>query len=180
MWMQTYTGKIVYPSALTADVICLEDIAHALSMLCRYNGHCNSFYSVAEHSVRMSEHFIDYHDAMWALLHDASEAYLSDMPTPLKRQMPIYKKIEESTQRVIAKKFDLDWPMPEVVHYADLRMLMTEKRDMMGPAPKDWEINVAPFHEPIRETWRPKRAKFRFIEKYKILRAMRDSYEKDE
>src|SRR5438128_12538670 len=81
-WMQTYTGRAFYPLDPRLDDICIEDIAHALSMLCRYGGQCQEFYSVAEHSVLMS-YAVNPQHALWALLHDATESYMGDLIRPL-------------------------------------------------------------------------------------------------
>jgi hypothetical protein len=93
-WMLTASGQQFRPTAPDPALVRVTDIAHALSHLCRYNGHVRSFYSVAEHSVLMARHFIarrDYPLARWALLHDGSEAYLGDVIRPLKKALPDYK-----------------------------------------------------------------------------------------
>jgi hypothetical protein len=83
-WMQTFTGRAFYPLDPRPEDIDPVDIAHALSLICRYGGHSSRFYSVAEHCVLMS-HAVAPEHALWALLHDATEAYLGDMIRPLKR-----------------------------------------------------------------------------------------------
>ncbi len=85
-WIQTYTCKKLYPLSPRMEDICIEDIAHSLSMLCRFTGHCKRFYSVAEHSILVS-YFCDPADRRHALLHDGSEYGLTDLPTPLKRML---------------------------------------------------------------------------------------------
>jgi 5'-deoxynucleotidase YfbR-like HD superfamily hydrolase len=104
-WIQTYSGIKMHPLSPTEEEISIEDIAHALSNLCRFTGHCNKFYSVAQHSVLVSVYSPrDY--AMWGLLHDASEAYLNDIARPIKisDEYNTYRKIEENLMKVIAKK----------------------------------------------------------------------------
>ena len=93
-WIRVRSGRTVNPLTATPEDIELEDIAHALAMMCRFNGHSEIFYSVAAHSVMVSylmaaslhsQNVSDPALVMWALLHDAAEAYLADIPTPLKR-----------------------------------------------------------------------------------------------
>ena len=93
-WIETYSGKQFYLDGTDTDSIVIEDIAHALANLCRYNGHTNRFYSVAEHSVLVS-YAVPKEYALWGLMHDASEAYLSDIPRPFKAMIANYKTMEE-------------------------------------------------------------------------------------
>src|SRR5690349_636686 len=111
-WMQTFTGRQFYPLDPRLDEIDPLDIAHALSMICRYGGHTKHFYSVAEHCLLMS-HAVAPEYALWALLHDATEAYVGDMVRPLKHHMPDYRQIEDNLMEVIAERFGLSgWTMP--------------------------------------------------------------------
>jgi hypothetical protein len=111
-----------------------DDIAHALSLLCRYNGHVDRFYSVAEHCILMS-HAVPEEDALWALLHDATEAYVGDMIRPLKRSMPEYRAAEDRVMAAIATHFGLVGPMPASVKDADNRILLTERAALMSAVP---------------------------------------------
>ena len=136
--IQTYTGKHVDPFNLRPEQIDIQDIAHSLSLQCRFNGHCKEFYSVAEHSIRVSN-ILPAEFKLWGLLHDATEAYLGDIITPIKKELCVFgplgddslKIIEEWAAKVIAQKFGLVWPMPEEVHHADRVLLATEFRDLM-------------------------------------------------
>jgi hypothetical protein len=92
-WIQTYSGRQFWPLDPRVEDVHLEDIAHALSNVCRYTGHVREFYSVAEHSVHVSWS-CEPEDALWGLLHDASEAYLADMARPVKQNMPVYVAAE--------------------------------------------------------------------------------------
>lgn len=147
-WIQTFTGRKFEPLDPDPAAIVVEDIAHALSLHCRFNGHCRVFYAVAEHSVRVSRQ-LSGNDALWGLLHDASEAYLSDVPKPLKQNLPDYRAAEAHLMRAIAQRFDLSWPIPEAVHAADATLLATERRDLMADAPDDWGLRASPLDEPI-------------------------------
>lgn len=111
-YFQTYSGIIIYfDDILTEDKIKLQDIAHSLSLLCRFNGQCKHFYSVGEHSINCLKiaDSLGYDDdlKLYTLLHDASEAYLGDVVTPLKKQLIEYKMYEKSFQNVIFKRFGL-------------------------------------------------------------------------
>jgi 5'-deoxynucleotidase YfbR-like HD superfamily hydrolase len=135
-YIQTHTGlafSLIPDDTIWNDQrdIRIEDIAHALSHLCRFTGHTRTFYSVAEHSVRAS-YEVPPHLALDALLHDATEAYLGDVSSPLKSLLPDYRKIEDMLSRRIAIVFGTTWPMLPEVKHADLVMLATEKRDLMG------------------------------------------------
>lgn len=128
--MQTHTGRVVDLSRFSEEDICVEDIAHALSQIIRFTGHAKVPYSVAQHSLLVAEIAPPEH-RLWALLHDASEAYLGDVASPLKTLLPQYRELEEKFQKVIAGRFGLPWPIPEEVKHADRVALMTEKRDLL-------------------------------------------------
>lgn len=133
--VQTRNGHAFDPKIKKIDVIELDDIAHALSNICRYSGHCSEFYSVAEHSVLVSrivrKLWPDDIQAIWAgLLHDATEAYVGDMTTPLKILMPQFMDIENKIAEDVAEKFKIQWTKQttERVKVADLTALSTEAR----------------------------------------------------
>ena len=143
-WVQTYTGKQFFPLAPDVDSICIEDIANSLGKICRFNGHTICFYSVAEHSVYVSRS-VSYENAMWGLLHDASEAYLIDMPRPLKPVLNGYKEIEARVCKCIAAKFGLCWPMPEEIKEIDTRILHDESLQVMSKKPRTWpQLHLPP------------------------------------
>ena len=147
-WIQTYTGRKFFPLTDEPGEIDLRDIAHSLALQCRYNGHCRQFYSVAEHSVRVS-HILPFEDAAWGLLHDAAEAYVSDLPRPLKLTVPDFRAAEDRLIRLIAETFGLPWPMPHSVHHADEVLLATEARDLMAPFADDWHLKASPLAETV-------------------------------
>lgn len=130
-FMQTFSGRKFWPLDPRSDEVHIEDIAHALSMQCRYGGHCTRFYSVAEHSVLMARTFANRDLALWALLHDAAEAYVADVPRPLKRFLPGYKEAENKVMAAICDRFGLPHEMPERVKYADECILADEIRQAM-------------------------------------------------
>ncbi len=128
----TWTGASVDPLDLHPDGIDIDDIAHALSMLCRFNGHCAKFYSVAEHSVLVSQLCPpDY--AMAGLLHDATEAYIADVPRPLKAQLPDYVIAENRASLAIASRFGLPEIFPAAIRQADDAALEMEMSAILVP-----------------------------------------------
>ena len=150
-WIQTYTGKKVHPFNLKIEDIDIEDIAHSLALQCRFNGHVKEFYSVAEHCCRVSDICPPYLKA-WGLLHDASEAYLCDLPTPLKNEFPEYRDLERVLLRVLSTRYILFnlFPMErmrEIKEY-DLILLATEGRDLLNKCETDW---LKDFPEPLPE-----------------------------
>ncbi|MHB8619055.1 MAG: HD family hydrolase [Chloroflexota bacterium] len=112
------------------------DIAHALSSICRFGGHCRTLYTVAQHSLLVSA-LCPPEYALCGLLHDATEAYgMLDIPAPLKHQpvMAGYRYAEHRLGQVIAERFALPWPIPEAVHVADRQVVAAELRDLMSCA----------------------------------------------
>lgn len=127
--IQTYTGRTVDVLNLKPEDIDIEDIAWALSHLCRYTGHYPRFYSVAQHSVLVSLNCPQEH-AMWGLLHDASEAYLADISAPLKRTSLFegYRRAEQQALLAVAEAFSLPPEIPEIVHVEDKAAGVFERR----------------------------------------------------
>jgi len=137
-WMQTAAGRAFWPLDPRTEEVNADDIAHALSHQCRFAGHVREFYSVAEHCVRVSVLIEKLGGCAWeqlaGLLHDASEAYLVDLPTPVKRSMPDYDRFEREVEACVEERFGLPPGSirSAIVKDADLVMLATEKRDLMG------------------------------------------------
>jgi uncharacterized protein len=152
----------------SADV-CLGDIAHHLSNLCRFTGAVRSFYSVAQHTVLVSL-YCDPADALWGLLHDSSEAYLVDVPRPLKHapEFAFYREVEERATKAIMSSFQLPHARPASVSVADARILATEARDLMAPLHPDWRVMASPYARVIRPL-PPESARAMFLARYKML-----------
>lgn len=167
-WIGTYTGKTFQPFEPRVADVSIGDIAHALSMICRWAGHTSSFYSVAQHSVLMAAKAPPAL-AMQALLHDAPEAYLGDIPRPLKRHMASYVAAEAAVWEVIAKAFDVPEAMHPVVKALDDAILVDERRTLMAPgldyglAGPGLGITIVP--------WAPARAESEFLGMFWQLRA---------
>lgn len=136
-WLQTYTGKAFFPFDPRPEDIDIEDIAHALSHQCRYGGHTSRFYSVAEHCVILSTK-VEPQYALAALMHDCAEAYLVDIPRPVKYSLVGYKELEVLVEKAIAAKFNLQYPWPEQVMAFDTRMIRDEGNELMGGGVNDW------------------------------------------
>ncbi len=147
----------------------IEDIAHALSNLCRFTGHVREFYSVAQHSVLVSQ-IVPPQDALAALLHDASEAYITDISKPLKPHLGGYAEIETRIMEAVLQAFGLPTCLPDSVKRADLILLATEKRDLM-PAHEDWELTRdLPRLQEIIVPLPPRAARARFMDRFHQLR----------
>lgn len=138
-YISTFTGKHFDFINICAEDISIEDIAQGLSNECRFAGQIDSFYSVAQHSVYVSQ-IVPPEYALEALLHDAAEAYCKDLPSPLKALLPSYKAIESAVQKVITDKWNLPTALSDIVHYADLTMLATERRDLDVDGKNPWTI----------------------------------------
>lgn len=132
----TYTGTRVHYPFVNPQEIIITDIAHALSMQCRFTGHLHEMWSVAQHSLCVAELVPDEHKKQ-ALIHDATEAYLCDIPTPFKVLMPDYQRIEDELWELIAARFNVPKKLHPSVKEADRIMLMTE-RDLFNPNNRGW------------------------------------------
>lgn len=129
-WIQTKTGKKFYPLDPRIEDIDIIDIAWSLSNQCRYNGHSKRFYSVAEHSCYVSM-YVDKEWALEGLLHDAAEAYISDVPAPIKPYLVGYKEIEIKLEEIIANKFCLAYPWDDNIKRIDCAILGDEQEQLM-------------------------------------------------
>lgn len=162
----TASGALVDPIRLLPEDVNPEDVAHALSHQCRFTGHTREFYSVAEHSVRVTRWVQgeggSVEEQKCALLHDASEAYLVDLPKPMKQDSYFGKSFrgaETRAMNAIADRFGLPRALPELVKVADLVLLATEVRDLMPQhrAFEKWKV-FEPVPEQIKP-WRPLKAR---------------------
>lgn len=138
-YLCTYTGRHFDYQNITPDNIHIEDIAHALANIPRFNGHTSYFYSVAQHSLLVSR-LVAPEIALDALLHDAAESYLCDIPSPLKKLLPDYQRIEAQVHAAICKKFNISAQTPPAVKHADLIALATEKNWFGIDGVRDWLI----------------------------------------
>lgn len=151
--IRTFTGKVFDLKLLDPESICIEDIAHALAHTPRFGGHLEKHYSVAQHSVLVA-FACSSDNRLAALLHDASEAYIGDMPSPFKKMMPEYKVIEEKLMSVIAEKFGFQVPLPQEVKRLDREYLNIE-----------WSCLVMKEYK-ILEYWTAEEAEKEFLNLY--------------
>ena len=170
-WVETYTGKkfrFMNPSPEDIDIV---DIAHALSMTCRFGGHCKKFYSVAEHSIHVSVLVAGSAKiALSGLLHDAAEAYLSDICAPVKGFLPRYKEIESSLLGAILAKFGLPRKVSAEIKLVDRRMCITEGLQLLNNA-NDWGWDIAPYNFDLK-LWSNRTAEKMFLDRFETLQLL--------
>jgi hypothetical protein len=162
-WIQTHTLRQYWPLDPRPEDISIMDIGHALSMICRFTGHVHAFYSVAEHSVRVSTYLsagvkglVTDEEALelarWGLLHDADEAYLTDVARPVKRsaEMQAYREAAKRNLAAVCQRFGLSLEEPPAVKAADNRLCYTEARDLFPGVHSAWRWHGVPLHERLR------------------------------
>jgi hypothetical protein len=168
-FMQVYSGRQYWPCDPRPAEVFIEDIAHSLSLQCRYAGHCILHYSVAEHSVLIARWLLPKYGPLMALhglLHDAPEAYCVDVPRPLKPHLANYKQIEELNWHAVADRFGLSRDLPAEVHEADNRIIGDEFINMR---PMAWH---ARFDNPLGVKigcWSPQEAEEEFLATFEAL-----------
>jgi uncharacterized protein len=151
------------------SAINIQQVAAALSKICRFTGHTREFYSVAQHSVYVSL-IVPPEDAMAGLLHDAAEAFIGDVAKPLKMLLPDYQEIEKRVEAAVFKALGIELPLPKSVKQADLRMLVSEQRDLMPGHTATGQLwyNIEPISWTICPMF-PKHAELRFLDRYAQL-----------
>ena len=179
-WIQTFTGRHFSPLNLAAwKTSTSAHIAHALRReMPLSNGHCSPFYSVAEHSVRVSWLLEQQgpREALWGLMHDAAEAYLPDLGGPIKKHFHLhdgphtesFDTAEDRLLAIIATALKFEPIHYESIRQADLTLLITEARDLLGPPPEPWNISHPPLEERI-DPWPPAAAEKAFLERFSEL-----------
>lgn len=198
-WIVTYSGlriELDNPEA-NVDRFLIRDVAHSLSMQCRFNGHCSHFYSVAEHSVLVERQLtlfgleIDADftptEKLTALLHDAPEYILGDMTSPQKQMDHVYRDLEQQFSPLIAARWQTIWPLPHYIKDADREMYTRERRDLFlttgykdewAPFVPDQAYEAWPFANELSvrpQMWAPGMAEHRFLERFKELVIERDN-----
>lgn len=177
LWL-TMRNRKFYPYDCGGEAFDIEEIANSLSKLCRFNGNTNKFYSVAEHSLNVMELILDEFPtnkklAYEGLMHDATEAYLGDLVTPLKQVLPKFNKIEHEVAVNLFKKHKVTYPFNPIVHSKDWMMCLIEKSILMPHAPKwfDHEDTTVflKAHKMLVKGLSPDKAKENFIHAYTAL-----------
>lgn len=185
-YFTTYSGVKFNPIAEDAYLnINITDIAHASSNICRFNGHVRQFYPLAQHCVLVS-YMCDPENALDGLLHDSSEAYLSDIVRPIKETelFESYRWLEAKLEQDVAMKFGTKYPMPPSVKAADMEIVVWEALNLFKPAPA-WVTDYIEKHpftliqklETLAKetgtswaypfnTWQPFEAKARFMKRF--------------
>lgn len=166
-WIQTYSGHRYYAHDPRAEDVSLEDIAHHLSLECRYTGACRWHYSVAQHSCYVHDILPPAHQ-LTGLLHDSTEAYTKDMAKPTKRGLADFQRMEEANWFVISAAFGLPVRLPQIVHDADWAVLLAEYKVLMQhPELPDFDYTLAADIEIKR--WSPEQAEREFLQRYASL-----------
>ncbi len=183
-WINTHGGRAVDVFDPDPETFHIGDIAWALSHSCRYAGHSERHFSVAEHSILVSLAVRDLggspQDQLAGLLHDATEAYLCDIPSPIKADPAFdgYRAIERNLERAILTRFGLPDALPEIVRYADLQLLVIEHPILMPRKAKPWnalpemDSRLAWIDQAIRTTVEgPRLPRLRFLSRFHSLSA---------
>lgn len=171
-FIQLQSGKTFDFLNPKPEDITIEDIANALSKLCRFTGHIDRFYSVAEHSVRVANMVPGAYQRA-ALMHDATEAFIGDMATPLKRLVPAYRDIEARVWEAVAKRFNLGEQACRTVKAAD-HQICVDEANAFGLDTTTWDYmppanvkNVARLAS--TGGWSRTEAEFKFLARAKEL-----------
>jgi len=170
-FIETYTGRAFWPLHPTEDALSVIDIAHALSNQCRYSGHVQFFYSVAQHccllAAWLSNHGGSALDCLQILMHDAPEAYLVDIPRPVKQYMPQYRVWDHAINDVIREWMGWkDLPMLPIQDELDSRVIVDERAQLMDKArTNDWGHKLQPLGIEITP-WTPAEAEKQFLMMY--------------
>lgn len=168
-WIETFTGKEFYFLDPTPDSIDIRDIAHSLAFCCRFTGHSKRFYSVAEHSILVS---YLANDPLAGLLHDASEAYITDIASPIKPYLSNYKELEDMLMGRIASKFGFDYPFDPDIKDCDATQLKTEAKYLLKSGGIPW-AHLYPTkrqHGIKPMCLSPEEAETAFLERYEEVR----------
>lgn len=171
-FIQTFTGRSFYPLAPRTADVCIIDIAHALSNQCRFGGHSDFFYSVAQHCCLLADYVESAMkgtplDCLQILIHDAAEAYLVDLPRPIKQHIPEFRQYDYQIQMCIRSWLGLgDVPVPSWQDEVDSRIIHDEHAQVMSES-SDWQHQGKPLGVTV-VPWNAMRAEQNFLLRYSI------------
>lgn len=171
-WIQTYSGKPFWPLNPRVEDVDVADIAHALSRVPRYLGHTIWHYSIAEHALLVSQ-AAPPELKMQALFHDASEAYLPDMPSPIKTFIPGYKEWENTLMTIIAEAIGFEWPESAIVKELDRAILKNEREVVMNESVLPWAVDGTGIANVFVIGYEAQYAEELFLKEYKRLLTLR-------
>ncbi|WIX33211.1 hypothetical protein QO259_00695 [Salinicola sp. JS01] len=173
-FITTYSGLSVHLANPTPQMIDAGDIGRSLSRICRFGGHTRQHYSVAQHCVLASQ-FVPAEHQLTALMHDATEAYVGDMVSPLKALMPEFKRIEGRFWAAIAERFGLPGAMDPCIKNIDLILLATERRDLLCEG-ESWDCLEGVIPLPMRiQPWSMDHAFGQWMARYEYLASQREA-----
>jgi hypothetical protein len=170
-FIETYTGRAFYPLNPRQEDISIIDIAHGLSLQCRYGGQITDFYSVAEHSVLLAmyaeqELHANVIDCLQILMHDAPEAFMTDIPRPVKQYMPEYRKWDHGIDEAIRTWLSLEGvKRPDFQDEIDSRIIVDERAQLKSDSGLDWGHNLKALDLEMQK-WAPRRAEIEFLMRY--------------
>lgn len=172
-YIRTFTGRKYWPMDPRPEDICIEDVAHALSNLCRYTGHTVRFYSVGEHSL-VVERLAPEEMKFPALMHDAHEAYINDIAKPFKLCLPQYQEVEDANWRALAEAFEIDPVLPVEIKEIDKAVFRAERLQLMsswtGPLVDADTVGEGFTPDVGYLGMRPDQAEITFLHRYRELR----------
>lgn len=150
-YIRTYSGE-KFSTTPKADQVVLLDIATALSRIPRFGGHTTFPYSVAAHCLHVTE-MVPKPLQLQALFHDASEAYIQDMPSPFKAVLPDYRKVEAKIIQAVAERFHFGLPLHPLVKQADRAALFMERQELFEVAAGPYEDGMLAVEMPVKADW---------------------------
>lgn len=145
----------------------IEDVARGLSHTARFSGQTDRCYSVAQHSVIVSK-MVPHEHALAGLLHDGVEAFMADVPSPLKRMLPGYKELELRAEADLCKRFGVKFPLHSCIKEADIRLFLAERRDMQPEVKEECYPGYEPYPDPVYP-WDSRTAYTLFMRRFQEL-----------
>jgi hypothetical protein len=175
-WIETHSAKYFQYLKRNPENIVIEDIAHALSQICRFSGQCKEFYSVAQHCCIVHD-VAPSHLKLDGLLHDASEAYISDIPRPVKTIVYQIKELETFIQMQVAQRFKLSFPYKSQIEILDTQLMLAEAQQLFRQKVAWWVEGMDPLDVIVTPCWNPKIAETEFLKRFdKLVRCQEGVY----